>query len=106
MKLSKTRKKRISEECWALDYHIVKWLNEHLKVYLKDKNYFSDMTVNKFNYHGRVYTELELVKELLYTTKMLLIYYDGDLGYDLHEMKRLKDEMYDILKILHFYLGW
>lgn len=102
----KTKKRKLQEECWSLDYHIVKWLNEHLKVYLKDKNDFVDMTFYKFSYHGGVYTELELTRELLYTTEMLLSYYDNNFEIEQDDLIKLKNEMYDILKILHFTLGW
>jgi len=102
----KTKKRKLQEECWSLDYHIVKWLNEHLKVYLKDANDFVDLTVHRFEYHNHEYTELKLLEVLIEVTDKLLDYYDdGFVNYELKGNK-LKDEMYDILKILHFTLWW
>ena len=104
----KTKKRKLQEECWSLDYTIVKWLNEHLKVYLKDANGFIDLTYHKFEYNNDCYTELELLEELVKVTDRLLDYYDNwlfDRAFAL-AVNKLKDEMYDILKILHFALWW
>lgn len=102
----KTKKRKLQEECWSLDYHLVKWLNEHLKVYLKDANDFVDLTFYKFEYHCKEYTQLELLEELINVTDKLLDYYD-DISVNIpQEVQRLKSEMYDILKILHFTLWW
>lgn len=102
----KTKKKSIQEECWCLDYHIVKWLNEHLKIYLKDANGFVDLTVNKFEYRNHEYTELKLLEVLIEVTDRLLDCYDDGLVGCVLEANKLKDAMYDILKILHFTLWW
>ena len=32
----KSKKKKLKEECWSLDYSFIVWLNQHLKVYLQD----------------------------------------------------------------------
>lgn len=102
----KTKKRKLQEECWSLDYHIVKWLNEHLKVYLKDANDFVDLTFYKFEHHCKEYTQLELLEELINVTDKLLDYYDDIFVNIPQEVERLKNEMYDILKILHFTLWW
>lgn len=102
----KTKKRKLQEECWSLDYTIVKWLNEHLKVYLKDANGFIDLTVYKFEYQGKNYTQLELLNKLITVTDELLEGYDDWLISRPKNAERLKDEMYDILELLHFSLWW
>lgn len=102
----KTKKRKLQEECWSLDYHIVEWLNEHLKVYLKDANSFIDLTVHRFEYQGKEYTQLELLNKLITVTDELLEGYDDWLISRPQSAERLKDEMYNILKLLHWSLWW
>ena len=102
MKLIKTKKQKIKEECWNLDYELVKWLNEHLKVYLEDASKIVDLEFHKFKYKRKDYTKKELIKKLISMTDRLL---DDDIKYfDFAE--ELKNEMYDILKLIHFSLWW
>lgn len=102
----KTKKRKLQEECWNLDYTIVKWLNEHLKVYLKDANSFIDSTVHRFEYQGKEYTQLELLNKLITVTDELLEGYNDWSISRPQSAERLKDEMYDILKLLHWSLWW
>lgn len=102
----KTKKRKLQEECWSLDYHIVKWLNEHLHVYLKDKSDFVDMEYWKYSYKGKSYTEYEITDKLVKITDELLSDYDDSIVNHYEKVEKLVDEMYDILKLLHWLLWW
>ena len=45
----------MQEECWNLGYEFVKWLNEHLKIYVEDKPKIVDLEYFKFDYKGKNY---------------------------------------------------
>lgn len=101
-----TKKRKLQEECWSLDYNIVKWLNEHLKVYLKDAYEVIDLEYDKFEYKGNTYTMLQMINRFIVMTDELLDIYSDMQESDIDRMYKLKDEMYDILKIIHFRLWY
>lgn len=95
---------RIKEECWSMDYYLVKWLNEHLKVYLEDASRCVDLTYYTFVYQKKEYTQAEIIKILIgITDEMLNNYYTLC---DDKKLIRLKNKMYDLLKLIHFALWW
>ena len=98
-------KQKLKEETYCLDYSLIEWLNEHLKVYLKESQQRCDLTFHKFTYKKQEYTQLEVINRLIEITDYLLdddIYYWGDDK----EKERLVNEMYDLLKLVHFSLWW
>lgn len=97
----KTRKRRIKEECWNLDYELVKWLNEHLAVYLEDARGTIDLSYFKYKYKGKEYTLEECIEMLIEDTYYILNEEDN-----LKELNYKKNEMYDILKLIHWQLWW
>lgn len=99
MKLIKTKKQKMKEECWNLNYELVKWLNEHLKVYLEDASRIVDLEFYKLKYKRKYYTQKELIERLITITDKILN--DSMFG-----CEELKNEMYDILKLIHFTLWW
>lgn len=102
-KIFKSKKRKMQEECWNLGYEFVKWLNEHLKIYVEDKQKVVDMEYYKYDYKGKNYTELEMMNKLVDVTDELLKEYDE---IDCDKMNKLKDEMYELLKKIHFSLEW
>lgn len=95
-------KRTIKRECWDLDYSLIKWLNEHLKVYLNEAQEYIDLGFNKFDYKGTEYTEEQIIIRMIeITNKLKNTYYDQT-----EEVKDLVDELYDLLKIVHFALWW
>ena len=95
-------KKAIKRECWDLDYSLIKWLNEHLKVYYSDAVRMVDLGFHKFNYKGVEYTEEQIIIRMIeITDKLKETYFDWT-----EETKDLCDELYDLLKIVHFALWW
>ena len=97
-------KKTISKECWNLDYELVKWLNEHLKVYRKEAIKVVNLEFYKFEYKKKEYTQLEILDRLIDITNTLLEtdYFDCDVN----KTNKLKNEMYDLLKEIHWQLWW
>ena len=97
-------KNKIKQECWSLDYELIKWLNEHLKVFLEDSKTTIDLTFHKFIYKKKEYTQEQMIKRLIYITDELLKdYYDSNI---VGKGGKLVDEMYDLLKLVHWCLWW
>ena len=98
-------KKKLKQETYSLDYSLIEWLNEHLKIYLKETEGIIDLTFHKFTYKKQEYTQLEIVNRLIEITDYLL---DDDNYFwgNNKEKERLVKEMYDLLKLVHFYLWW
>ena len=100
----KIKRKKISRECWNLDYELVKWLNEHLKVYKEEASEIVDFEFYKFTYKKKEYTQLEILDRLIKITDFLL-----NIDYfrsNAELINKNKDEMYDLLKIVHWQLWW
>ena len=98
-------KKKLKQETYSLDYSLIEWLNEHLKIYLKETEGIIDLTFHKFTYKKQEYTQIEIVNRLIEITDYLLDDDNYFWGND-KEKKRLVKEMYDLLKLIHFYLWW
>ena len=97
-------KKTISKECWNLDMALIEWLNEHLKIYKKEANEIVDLEFYKFTYKNKEYTQLQILDRLIEITDYLL-------NIDLFEcntekVNKKKDEMYDLMKLVHWNLWW
>jgi len=101
----KIKRKKISKECWNLDYELVKWLNEHLKVYKEEASEIVDLEFYKFPYKNEEYTQLQILNRLIEITNYLL---DADyfVNRNVELINKNKDEMYDLLKIVHWQLWW
>lgn len=107
------RKKRIKEECWNLDFELIKWLNEHLKVYLEEGSKVVDFEYHKFKYKNKEYTQLEIIKRLITITDFLLkdepygsSYTEVISASDIKTINARKNEMYDLLKLVHWQMWW
>ena len=109
MKIITKKKEKLilKEECWNLDYSLIVWLNNHLKQYYEDADKMVDLDHIKFKYKRKEYTQREIIERLIAITNVLI---DEDTywGYegDPKLVLKLKDEMYDLLKISHFSLWW
>lgn len=101
----KTRKRRIKEECWNLDIELVKWLNEHLAVFLEDSRKFVDLTFHKYKYKGKEYTLEECVEMLIEDTWFML---NDDLytAVVTKELEFHKKRMFDLLNLTFWQLWW
>lgn len=101
----KKEEKILKEETYSLDYTLIKWLNKHLKAYYDYANKIIDLSYYEYEYNRKKYSPEQIIKRLIDITDMLSNedYYFGEDGATLVE---LKDEMYDLLKLVHFGLWW
>lgn len=108
----KKKDREISVECWSLDYYLVLWLNKHLKRYLEDANTTVDLEYHKYKFKGKEISLKDAVCMLIELTNQLLetIYdWSGDFAPNEQDYKNInatKDEMYDLLKLVHWQLWW
>lgn len=92
----------VKRECWDLDYSFIKWLNKHLKVYLKDASTMVDLSFHKFKFEGFEYTLEELIKLLIETTDYLIDhFYDTSEGIEVDY-----DRALSIWSLIHQHLWW
>lgn len=96
-------RKTIKKECWNLDYELVKWLNEHLKVYLEDAEKYIDLEWPNYKIDGEKVTFKQALERLIKITDKLL---KEDYFFNTSECIKLKNKMYDILKSIHYQLWW
>lgn len=101
----KKEEKILKEETYSLDYTLIKWLNKHLKAYYDYANKIIDLSYYEYEYNRKKYSSEQIIKRLIDITDMLSNedYYFGEDGEKLVE---LKDEMYDLLRLVHFGLWW
>ena len=64
-------KKKLRQECWNLDYELIKWLNEHLKIYKEDACKVVDLEYKKYKYHKTELTQLQIIDSLIEITNYL-----------------------------------
>lgn len=101
-------KKKLSQECWNLDYELIKWLNEHLKIYKDEASKVVDLEFKKYEYEKKnlEYSQLGIIIRLIDLTDYLLVNYYNYQSMEVEAMIKAKDEMYDLLKLVHFDLWW
>lgn len=101
-RLRTIEKKKISEECWNLNYSFVKWLNEHLRVYRKEASKIVNLEYHTFEYRGRTYTQLEIIDKMIFLSGQLILdHYDwGDFYED------YVDQLLDLWKIVFHAMWW
>ena len=71
MKHNTIKKKRISRDCWDLDYAFFKWLKERLPVYLKEAGEVVDLEFHKFTYNGEEWTQKALIERMIWLLNTL-----------------------------------
>ena len=92
----------LKEECWNLDLALVEWLNEHLKFFKEEVNGIINLEYHTYIYNGKEYTQLEIINRLIELTEELQDVY----SIVPDDKEKMKDEMYDLLKLVHFDLWW
>lgn len=100
------RKRRIEKESWNLDCEIVKWLNEHIKAYYEGARTTIDLKYHSYKYKGNYYTLEAIIIRLIDITDELVKWYDKENSINPKEVDGLKNEMYDLLKRVHWDLWW
>ena len=100
--MKKKELEKMEEECWDLDNYLVKWLNEHLKFFKEDVTGIINLEFHTYIYNGKEYTQLEIINRLIELTEELQDVY----SIVPDDKEKMKDEMYDLLKLVHFDLWW
>lgn len=74
----KTKKKKLIEETYDLNYSFILWLNEHLKVYKEHASKIIDLTYHKIKIDDTEYNLEEALDVMIRTSNRLLDedYYD------------------------------
>lgn len=101
----KKEEKMLKEDTYSLDYTLIEWLNIRLKAYLKYASRYVDLEYDKYKYKNKEYTQLEVLNRLIEITNTLV---DESFYWGIESKKamNLVNEMYDLLKIIHFALCW
>ena len=103
MKKRTIKKKKISKECWCLDFNFLEWLRIRLPIYLKEAGSTVDLTYHKFEYKGKTMTQEEIIKRMIQLLKEI----EGKDCWDPHEEYKDKvDEILDIWKLVFHAMWW
>ena len=95
------------DETWNLDCEFFRWVNSRIKQYRKDASDIVDLEFYKFNYKGKEYTQLELINKVIKLTNRLIDedYFMSKLE-EAEEITKMKDEVFDIFKLIFFSMWW
>lgn len=91
----KTKKDILEVETYDLEYYMIKWLNEHLKAYLKYASNVIDLEYHKFKHKGKILTEKQVIERLIEITDFII---KDNNYFHFDNITKLTDEMYDLLK--------
>lgn len=95
------RKRKLRKECFNLDQAFLKWLKEHLEVYLHDASKIVDFSFRDFEHRGKMYKQDELIKRMLRLIDTAYTLYDYDEKY-----AEAIDELLDIWKLVFHSMWW
>lgn len=73
MKHKTIKKRKISRDCWSLDYAFFDWLRERLPVYLKEADKCVNLEYHKFEFRDKEYTQKELIERLIHLLRVMEI---------------------------------
>lgn len=90
------------DETWNLDCEFIKWVNSRFKKYKEQAGKIVDLEFHKFQYEGKEYTQLELIDKVI---KLSNEYIDIDLLSE-DKLDPIKDEMFDIFKLIFWTMWW
>lgn len=100
-------KKRISRDCWSLDYAFLDWLKPRIKCYLKEAGKYVDLDYHTFEYNEKTMTQ----KEILVRMIEILDKYDDTAGFSyfvgtIDESEKLIKELLDLFCLVFPVLWW
>ena len=100
----KKKKKDIHEECWDLDYTMIDWLIEHLKVFEEDASKCINMEFHKFEYKGEIVPFGVLLSKLI--DKLIELRTLMDELREPDRAEELKNEAFELLSLIFWCLWW
>ena len=109
--MSKNRgKKKIIRTTWNLNSELLKWINTHFIAYKKIASRHVDLTYHKFEYKGKILTQIEVVDRIIEITNYLIKdndYHDLIFEKDQEEkVNTYKNELFDLLKEVFWCMWW
>lgn len=90
------------DETWNLDYEFIKWVNSRFKKYKEKTSKIVDLEFHRFEYEGKKYTQLELIDKVI---KLSNEYIDTNLLSE-DKLNSIKDEIFDIFKLIFWTMWW
>jgi hypothetical protein len=90
------------DETWNLDYEFIKWVNSRFKKYKEKVSKIVDLEFHRFEYEGKEYTQLELIDKVI---KLSNEYIDTNLLSE-DKLNSIKDEIFDIFKLIFWTMWW
>ena len=95
------------DETWNLDYEFIKWVNSRFKKYKEKAIGIVDLEYYKFKYKRKEYTQLQLIDRVIeLTDEMLTDEYWGLIYTDAERLEKIKDEVFDIFKLIYGVMWW
>ena len=95
------------DETWNLDYEFIKWVNSRFKKYKEKAVGTVDLEYHKFKYKRKEYTQLQLIDRVIELTDEMLTDEYWDLIYtNVERLEKMKDEVFDIFKLIFFSMWW
>lgn len=103
MKKNTIKKKKISKDCWCLDFAFIQWLRERLPVYLREAGQIVNLEYHKFTYKDKEYTQKELIEIMIRDINTIVndFFWDSKAeGYDTYK------EIFEIWAIVAPAMWW
>ena len=95
------------DETWNLDYEFIKWVNSRFKKYKEKAIGAVDLEYHKFKYKRKEYTQLQLIDRVIELTDEILTDEYWNLIYtDAERIEKIKDEVFDIFKLIYGVMWW
>ena len=99
-----SKKKKISKECWNLNYSFILWLKERLPVYVEEASKVVNLEYHKFNFRGEEYTQLQLINKMIELVNYLT---EDEKYFNLtQESSEKTEELLEIFKLVFTTLWW
>ena len=90
---------------WNLELRL--WINSRFKKYKEKAIGIVDLEYYKFKYKRKEYTQLQLIDRVIeLTDEMLTDEYWGLIYTDAERLEKIKDEVFDIFKLIYGAMWW
>ena len=95
------------DETWNLDNENKKRVNSRFKKYKEKASKIVDLEFHRFEYEGKEYTQLQLIDRVIeLTDEMLTDEYWDLIHTDAERLEKIKDEVFDIFKLIYGVMWW